>query len=477
MAYIDFTSNDWTAGLIDKAHDNLIPDNASKDCSNVIARYVGLLQKRPGRAKLNSSALTGAILGLYAFYYGSSPTRKLMCAANGAVAYWTGSAWSNIATGLNTTAQVSFCAYTSRLLYCNGVDPPREWDGTTDQALSNAPADSRFFEAYAGKVFTVDAAEPSYLRWCNNYARTDWPVVNKWGVKDGDGDEIKCIRSHGGNLTVFKRYSTHLFSGTTFDMNVDPFRLSEIDQHTGCVGKNAAVTDGPLCYFVSDYGLCVFDGTSVTNLTESRIPKFWTTVDKNYITGAAATIDEYSLVWFALPVITSGTSQTTNNYVLVYDPTTGAFWPWTANITCFARYDDGTYQYTYGGGCGSTDAGYVFKLNTGTDDAGTAINAYWTSEYFTADSPEREKRAKKIFVFDSENTSNVFTLTISKTTTSRSAYAAPTLKKTTGKLREFKVGSGKKFYEISYKLTHSAAGTAEVRKVLIPFKIKTSPKA
>jgi len=475
MAYKDWTSDDWTGGLIDKAIDNLIPDNASRDCSNVICRYIGLIQKRTGRSKLNSSALAGGIQGIFPFYYGTlaSPTRRLMVAANGNIAYWNSatSAFVNVHTGWNASALVSMCSYTGRLLYCNGVNVPREWDGTTDQELDNAPSTSQFFVPYAGKVFTVDAAEPSYLRWCNNYARTDWSVVNKWGAKDGDGDKITNVKNHNGYLTVFKRYSTHVFSGTTFDLSVNPFKLTEVDTNVGCVGKFAAAVDGPLCYFVADSGFCVFDGSQVANLTENRIPGLWATVNGNYLSGAAIEIDEYGLVWIALPV----GSSTTNNAVLVYDPVTGAFWPWTANLSCFAHFDDGTNKYFYGGGVGTADAGYVLKLNTGTDDSGTAINAYWTSEYFTADTPEREKKAKKIFVTDSESTANVFTLTVSRTTTSRGAYTAPTLKSTDGKLREFKLIGDKKFLEISYKLAHSALGTAEARKVTIPHKVKSRP--
>ena len=473
MAYNDWSSDDWTGGLIDKAIDNAIPDNSSRDCSNVVSRYVGLLQKRPGWNKLNSTPLGGEIQGMYPFYYGAiTPTRRLMVAANGKLSYWDAAtaAFVDVATGLNTSAQMSMTSFADHLIYCNGVDAPRDWDGTTDIALANAPPKAMFFEIYASKVWTVDADYPSILRWTNNNSRIDWSGVNLWKVKEGDGDGITCAKSHSGDLTIFKRYSTHVMTGTTFDVTINPFRLNEIDPHIGCVGRFAAAVDGPLVYFVSDVGLCCFDKTQITNLTNLRIPKFWESIDKTYITRSAVAVDQLGLVWFSLPLNNSAT----NNVVLVYDPTTGAFWPWTARLACFAMYDDGSTKIFFGGGTG-VDTGYALQLNTGTSDAGSAISAYWTSEYYTADTPERNKKIKKIFVTDSEDTSNVFAITVSRTTASRGSYTAPTLKKTTGKLREFKLSGQKRCLEISYRLSHDALGAAEIRRVLMPFSVKNKP--
>ena len=124
---------DFTAGLVDKIDDNLLPPGAARDCRNFISVITGKLSKRNGQAKVNSTALSGGIQGLHAFY-ANTGVRYLVVASGGNVYYWNGSAMTEIHTGLDAEAQVMFenCVIggIDHIVGFNGVDNPFKWDGT-----------------------------------------------------------------------------------------------------------------------------------------------------------------------------------------------------------------------------------------------------------------------------------------------------------------------------------------------------------
>ena len=78
---------DFSGGMVDRVDDNLLPDNAAKDCSNVLCKYIGILEKRKGQQRLNDTVLPGGkIHGLYS-YYDDSPTLKKLLAVSGTSLY------------------------------------------------------------------------------------------------------------------------------------------------------------------------------------------------------------------------------------------------------------------------------------------------------------------------------------------------------------------------------------------------------
>src|SRR5690606_2743948 len=105
--------------------------------------------------------------------------------------------------------------------------------------------------------------------------------------------------------------SLHSLRGTS----LDDFRLEELDSRLGCVGPRAAAALGPYLYFVSDDGLCVFNGMRAVNLTAERIPKLWSQINKAQLHKAAVAVWD-DLVWFALP---EGDADY-NNLVIAYVP-------------------------------------------------------------------------------------------------------------------------------------------------------------
>ena len=463
MAYVPWTIKNFSGGLISMLGDTLIPDNASPDCQNVISRIVGTLLKRPGQARLTSTALGGAIRGLHAYYYGATPTRRIVAAANGVVSHWNGTEWTSLKTGLNTAADVLFEDCVNYMVSFNGVDAPWKWDGTTVSALANAPAKGRFCVLHKEKLFTVDADTPSTLVWSDSFAPETWTAKNYWDVKKGDGDEITNLTKFIGEQVIFKRRSIHSLRGTS----LDDFRLDEMETRVGCVGKRAAVADGMRVYFVADDGFYEFNGMKATNLSKASVPKFWDTVNKQYIHKAAVKAWG-GLIWVALP---TGAS-TYNNAVLIYDPPNaitgkpGSFWPWTGiNASCFIDYNSGTDVKLY---AGDANAGYVNQQDTGTDDFGEATDAYWIGKTYDGGDAGYRKKTKKVLLEDSPDTTNVMTLSLSL---DYGTFKHPPYYGKEGYMREFRLDiEENRWRYLQYKIAHKKTGACEIRGVTIPIK-------
>ncbi len=412
--YADWEIRDFTEGLIDRSDANVIPVNAAQDCQNVISRVIGRLKIRGGQKKLNSASLANSrITGLYP-YYTESGIKRLVTACNGKVYYWdkNTSAFVQIYTDLFATADVLFESCANYMVGFNGVNIPFKWDGTNDvSALANAPAGGRMPVLHKEQLFIQHYAHPSQLWWSEPFYPESWPAVNYWSFNDGDGDSITCHKPFLGELIIFKRRSIHNLRGTT----LDDFRSDMLDSRVGCVGPRAAAVDGNAMYFVADDGLYHFNGVKATNLTEGRIPRFWSRINKQYIHKAAVEIWD-GLLWVALP---EGNSSV-NNVVLIYDLAGGKFWVYRAiNADCLAIFNDGTSSYFYSGDSAAT--GFIRQQDVGSDDDGVAIEAYYIGQAHNQGSPEREKKAKKVFMettkdwdiySDTSTTVNVYTVVL-----------------------------------------------------------------
>ena len=400
----DWEIKDFSGGLNDKVDDNLIANNETPDCQNVIANKIGSLTKVLGSAKLNTVALGGVVQGLHSYYYGTN--RKLIAVSAGKLYYWdpVDKSFKEIAlpaesypTGLDASAPVYFETLVNYVVGFNGINPPFKWDGTTVSVLANAPADGQFPCLFKEKLFTVPKSDPSTIVWSNSFAPETWEAVNYWDIKKGDGDIITNLVPYLGELTIFKRYSTHTLRGTY----IDDFRYDEINPNVGCVGPRACVQDGMYLYFVADDGIYRYNGGNMENLTLTKIPNLWSKINSEYIGNAVAGRWE-GFLWFALPK----DSSSFNNFVLLYDPLTRAWWPRTGlNISCLAEYNTGKETKLYSGSS-YTASPYVSEQWIGSNDLGTKITSYWKGKAFDMGNPAIKKKAKKMLVADGNNTND-----------------------------------------------------------------------
>ena len=379
---------DFSGGLNNKLDDNLIADNQCTDVQNCIAVTVGRLQKRKGQTKLNAIALGGPIQGLHAYYYGGSlEYRKLIVVANGVSAYWNGAGFTDIKTGLSTTAQVLFTTCVNYMVAMDGVDLPWKWDGVTQSPLANAPATGKCPVLHKEKLFCV--ADMDTVRWSDSFAPESWPAVNVWKFDKGDGDELSALFVYGRELLACKKRSIFNLAGSS----LDDFRSDRVESRHGVAGPRAGVVVEPYFYYISVDGIFRWDGLKSTDLTRDAIPQTWANVNKIALDRAIAGYVDGRL-WFCVP---EGAS-TTNNMVLVYDQTYNSWWVFRGiDASCLTNYNDGANLKTY---TGNVTQGFIVEQNTGFNDIGTAISAYWIGKNFDGGDPVRIKKVKKAFAVD-----------------------------------------------------------------------------
>jgi hypothetical protein len=373
-----------------------------------------------------------------------------------------------IKTGLNDTNKVHFETCANYMVAFNGYDAPWKYNGATVSALANAPSKGKFAVLHNEQLFCVDTTEPSTLLWSDLIDPETWPATHYLTVKDGDGDKITNIQKFLGELLIFKRRSIHTLRGTT----IDDFRKDELDSRIGCVGEFAAVVNGTNVFFVSDEGLCAFNGVKVINLSENKIPNLWGNIAIDYLENAVAGYwDGY--VWFAL----TEKGYTYNNLVLLYSVSAnnvleGTFWPCRAiNMSCCASYVSENLSGFYTGD--STPNGFVRRQWVGTEDDTEPVSAYWVGKHYNVNLPEHLKKAKKIFITDSVDTVNKITLSLSF---DYGNYTEVPLVRNDSLVRQFKTNHTAKFRYVSPKVEHNSAGACEVRGILMPCKVKTKPK-
>jgi len=323
----------------------------------------------------------------------------------------------------------------------------------------------RYPVAHGGRVFCMAADERIYWSDINENGSDyeSWPPVNNWPVNRGSGEEDGCLVPLIGDLYVFKTRSIFRFRGG----DLESFDLVPVEPDVGCAGPFAACAEGTKIYFVSEQGLYDFNGVSATNLTRDQIPILWSRVNKAALSQAAVWSWD-GLVLFALPI----DSSTTNNAVLVYDTSNNAFWPWDSiEISCFAEISTTSGMKLYSG---HAIEGFVIEQDTGTDDYGTNISAYFELPTFDMGAADYQKKSRYVDVEYGENQVTWGTVKASK---DGAAFLELTAKNADGKLRKFALKptiSGKYRY-LCIRVEHSTADAFELRSVNGPFKPKSKP--
>lgn len=317
---------------------------------------------------------------------------------------------------------------------------------------------------HRGMLF-VTSSEPlkqSQIWWSEPGEVENWPPINYWEVGSGDGDMVTNLQSYLEELLIFKRRSLHVFRGISWS----DFRLSAIETRVGCVGERAAMVDGTKVFFISEDGLCVFNGMAVQNLIEGKIPGYWNRVNQAYIENAV--LEKWNgLLLCALPIDNS----TTNNAVLAFDTVTGAFWPWSGiNASCYKVFDGVVAQALY---AGDAISGYVNQQDVGTEDFGQPIAAHWEGTGFDAKSPERIKKAKGLFIDDTPGDHPA----VLKASADYGEFETPVQKGSESYTRAFYVPAAiRRFRHLTIRLEHSQVGACEIRGVLLVYKIRRKPK-
>jgi hypothetical protein len=302
--------------------------------------------------------------------------------------FWHASAAGVASIGSGGTASALMSAVpldNLMVVVADGLTPQR-WAADTDlSALGGSPpAEAKYAAVYISKVFLAgnDAAPQTlYFSATNNAEQYDSTVaVNDAGSitsQEGGGDTIQGLRACRKWLCIFYRhYSEILLGNTVFNFSVDKLADHGLVSQTGHCGT------GDVAFFASDEAVWMVAGARASDITTAKIRTWYQGItDKSKITLA--------LRGDLLLVIDYGTGVAYS-----CDFKTGRWSPWTDQYWKCA--DTGNDEVLYAGPSGSTVQ--VQKLDTGSTDGASAINAYWRTGGWDFGRPEAKKNLAGLYV-------------------------------------------------------------------------------
>ena len=246
------------------------------------------------------------------------------------------------------------------------------------------------------------------------------PSTYYWDIGRDDGDIITGISVNLGALVIFKRYSTWVLTGDIpFGTGADMV-LEKVNPTVGCVAfKTVAPAGNDLLFLTPNLGVQrlhriilatteSFDAEALSSKIESTINN----LNTDYLSISHAIVYDHRYYLF----VANGASTTCNICLVLnlrrLNPDDESTIAWTVysnmNFGCSCLFVDGNGEYFYAGTNAST--GYLYQLEYGNRDDGSAIEAYATTKYFEMGSFEKVKYPD--FLYMSGRASEDYTFTV-----------------------------------------------------------------
>lgn len=237
----------------------------------------GVLDERGGFSKRLGSLNKGTfgvaadrVLAMYTFYRAGLVPQILIQTTAGQLFYTNDPTaqpivWTQIATGLFTSAPMSFETFNNKVYMSNGVDAYCSWDGTTYVTFASAPKgkylrlwkDTMWVSGITGtpdRVYSSNAGDPE------TFGVSGWVDISK-----GDGDRIMALATDGLYLIVGKRNrAMTIYDPTTFANRVVDFEKG-FESHSSVAQFEGAI------YYLSRRGICMWLGDTPSKIVSGKI--------------------------------------------------------------------------------------------------------------------------------------------------------------------------------------------------------------
>jgi hypothetical protein len=257
---------------------------------------------------------------------------------------------------------LDFNTETARYSLFVNSSQPKYWTGNTSEAVAGS-TNMPYTKLYAvddGRLYALDgsvlkcAAVGSLTDWSTVYDADTIPIVSMIGTGT-------AIASYNGTIICWSDQTMHILYGS----NPLDFELSDAIQN-GCVGQKANIVHDGTLYFMDYYKIFAYTGGIPADISEKV---------KGYLEGVNYTYKDKILmgsfkeyIYISIPY---GTSAIGNNLTLQYDTKRKTWYVWNVGFVEFFKIAEDIYAVDSGG--------YIWKLNDGTSDDGTAIE--WSIEF------------------------------------------------------------------------------------------------
>lgn len=277
-------------------------------CNNMIRTQSGGLIGRPGRVKLNASAVVPAagdavIRSIYELRRSDGTHRVCMNAGN-TFYILSGSTWNATGSAFTTpNLRRSYCQFKEVLLGVDGTNDMLKFDGTTLSTIAAAPK-GKVMASHRNRVWVL---KDKSLHYCARGDETDWTSPNNAGVLP-----VPVTRGMGGTglLSLWDRLIIWC-QGQVFQLlgtGPNDFEISPINLSYGHEGScYAVIAAGNDVYYANGQGvhaLSISQAQSVTgdisyNYASAAIEPSWQEIGATNIPNVVAVEDKlHNLVLF-----------------------------------------------------------------------------------------------------------------------------------------------------------------------------------
>lgn len=397
-----FKINNFAGGLNQSADDSLLSVNQSRDAQNVDVSS-GTLKTISGYSKYIATAAPAGITRLMKFYKNNTSTGAvtsyLLAATATAIYYWTGSAWSALATGL-TSGDWDYFNYqigaTDVVIMGNGSDVMKKWDGTTFAALGGNPPNMKSVTLHSERIWGTGVKDtPNSVYYSDTIGKGHTGPEN-WTISEDGAGVVNVPTWDGGvcigisnifsDVVIFKTNNIYRVVGTYPSV----YEVKQVYSSVGSIAEKTIVSGNDRAFFLSKDGLYYYNGVSAYPLLGDMAKDV--VINPSYAKNAVSIIHK-NVLYCAFP---EG-SSTVNNAVFVYDLLNKNLMIWRGlAVTDFMEYND-ELLFT-------NSTGYVYHIDdTAISFDGTNINAHWETPWQDLDAFRVTKTADTLYFYAKGN--------------------------------------------------------------------------
>lgn len=399
-----------TGGLNNAFSPIAAEDNESPDLQNVVFSTSGSFETRDGFDNINTTTLGASVIFTGTKYYSPISGSKFLVAvadddkiykmdyASGPDGTWDDITGALVfAIGQNNLA--SFAIGEDELIIEDGLNTtaPYKWTGTGNAAaLGGSPPNATMVAYHKRMAFAAgNNTNPSTLYFSDVGDIDNWTtgLSGNVSIETNDGSIIRAIVPGFDALYIFKDRSIWRLTGDDKDTFVTQRMVPDI----GTLSPNAIGIIGNEFIFMSQNGdFYIYDGAIGLKIISVKIEPSINTSRFPYVSATIFDNDYYAAY--------STSAVSTNDRILSYDTFNEA---WTlfkgmnANTLSVADDGNGTEMLVFG-----AYNGLAYNYPEGTNDDGTAIDAYYLTKQFryteVAGSP-KDWKLLKIFATQKGN--------------------------------------------------------------------------
>jgi hypothetical protein len=197
---------------------------------NMIRTSSGAVETRPGREKLNASAVAppagDAVVRSIFEMRTAAGVNTIIINAGNTVYKWNGASFASVGTYTTSNLRIHWAQFKDVAIGTNGTDLLHRTDGTTLTAIAGSPAGAVALVAYRQRIFALKGRS---LIYCALGDETDWTTPNNAGVlpiPTSLGGPGTGLLSLWDRLIIFTNQQVFQLVGTSpTDFSIEPINL------------------------------------------------------------------------------------------------------------------------------------------------------------------------------------------------------------------------------------------------------------